>query len=726
MVSGGVDMIRNEPVQSELIKEKKLLRKKNTNALLCCIAGVAINLIFTNIASRSGFPVYLDTVGTILAALLGGYLPGVIVGFTTNLFKGISDISSIYYGVLNVIIAVSTAFFAKKGLLKKFWGILLTLIILTLIGGGLGTLLPWFMDELTFDAESLGAKIYRTGHFSTSTAQLFANLITDFFDKSLTLIFVFIINKLIPNKIKHTFRLAGWKQTPLSAEEEKAARSANSRLMSMQTKILLLLIVAMVAIAAAATSISIMIYRSTAIKEHTRTAQGAASMAAGAIDPEMVGTYLEDGEDAPGYTATKDMLYRIRNSSPDIEYVYVYSIQKNGCHVVFDLDTDDLQGDPAGTIVPFDESFMELVPDLLDGKEIEPIITDDTYGWLLTVYQPVYDSAGNCVCYAAADVSMKQITDNERNFLVEELSLFLGFFILILIVVWELVEYNMVLPVNSMALSADAFAYNSEEAREVSLEKLRCLNIHTGDEVENLYRAFVKTSEDSVNYVTAIQEKTETIANMQNALIMVLADIVESRDNNTGDHIRKTAAYTAIIMKHMRQLGIYTNQLTEQFVSDVVNSAPLHDIGKITVPDAILNKPGRLSDEEYEIMKEHAIAGSEIISKTIGLVPQSGYLSEARNMAEFHHEKWNGKGYPHGLKGTDIPLSARIMAVADVFDALVSKRSYKEPFTFEKAKEIIHEGAGSHFDPRIVEAFFDAEEEVREVAEKFNMADTPL
>ena len=726
MVSGGVDMIRNEPVQSELIKEKKLLRKKNTNALLCCIAGVAINLIFTNIASRSGFPVYLDTVGTILAALLGGYLPGVIVGFTTNLFKGISDISSIYYGVLNVIIAVCTAFFAKKGLLKKFWGILLTLIVLTIIGGGLGTLLPWFMDELTFDAESLGAKIYRTGHFSTGTAQLFANLITDFIDKSLTLIFVFIINKLIPNKIKHTFRLAGWKQTPLSAEEEKAARSANSRLMSMQTKILLLLTIAMVAIAAAATSISIMIYRSTAIKEHTRTAQGAASMAAGAIDPEMVGTYLEDGEDAPGYTATKDMLYRIRNSSPDIEYVYVYSIQKNGCHVVFDLDTDDLQGDPAGTIVPFDESFMELVPDLLDGKEIDPIITDDTYGWLLTVYQPVYDSAGNCVCYAAADVSMKQITDNERNFLVEELSLFLGFFILILIVVWELVEYNMVLPVNSMALSADAFAYNSEEAREVSLEKLRCLNIHTGDEVENLYRAFVKTSEDSVNYVTAIQEKTETIANMQNALIMVLADIVESRDKNTGDHIRKTAAYTAIIMKHMRQLGIYTNQLTDQFVSDVVNSAPLHDIGKITVPDAILNKPGRLSDEEYEIMKEHAIAGSEIIGKTISLVPDSGYLSEARNMAEFHHEKWNGKGYTHGLKGTDIPLSARIMAVADVFDALVSKRSYKEPFTFEKAKEIIHEGAGSHFDPRIVEAFFDAEEEVREVAEKFNMADTPL
>lgn len=712
--------------QAEMLTEKKLLRKKNTNALLCCIVGVAINLIFSNLAKLSGFPVYLDTVGTILSAVLGGYLPGVIVGFTTNLLKGITDITSIYYGVLNVIIAVCTAFFAKKGLLKKVSGILLTLIILTLIGGGLGTLLPWCMDELTFDAESLGAKIYSTGHFSTDISQLIANLITDFMDKFLTLLFVYIINKVIPDNIKQTFRIAGWKQTPLSAEEEKAARSANSRLMSMQTKILLMLTVAMVAVAAAATSISIMIYRSNAIKEHIRMAQGAANMAATIIDPDKVADYLENGSDSPGYNETKNMLYRIRSSSPDIEYIYVYSIRKDGCHVVFDLDTDDVAGDPPGTIVPFDESFLELVPDLLAGKEIEPIITDDTYGWLLTVYQPVFDSAGNCVCYAAADVSMNQINDDERNFLVEELALFLGFFILILIVVWELVEYNMVLPVNSMALSADAFAYNSEEAREVSLEKLRYLNIHTGDEVENLYRAFVKTSEDSMNYVTAIQEKTETISRMQNALIMVLADIVESRDKNTGDHIRKTAAYTAIIMKHMRKLGIYTDQLTDKFVADVVSSAPLHDIGKITIPDAILNKPGRLTDEEFEKMKEHAIAGSEIIGKTISLVPDSGYLSEARNMAEFHHEKWNGKGYPHGLKGTDIPLSARIMAVADVFDALVSKRSYKEPFTFEKAQEIIREGAGSHFDPRIVEAFFDAEAEVREVAEKFNMADTPL
>ena len=177
---------------------------------------------------------------------------------------------------------------------------------------------------------------------------------------------------------------------------------------------------------------------------------------------------------------------------------------------------------------------------------------------------------------------------------------------------------------------------------------------------------------------------------------------------------------------HTANSAIIQNQLTDQFVSDVVNSAPLHDIGKITVPDAILNKPGRLDDQEYERMKGHAKAGGDIIAKTIGLVPQSGYLSEAKNMAEFHHEKWNGSGYPHGLKGTAIPLSARIMAVADVFDALVSKRSYKEPFTFEKAQEIIREGAGKHFDPRIVEAFFDAEDEVREIAEKFNMGDMPL
>ncbi|MBQ2669997.1 MAG: HD domain-containing protein [Clostridia bacterium] len=314
---------------------------------------------------------------------------------------------------------------------------------------------------------------------------------------------------------------------------------------------------------------------------------------------------------------------------------------------------------------------------------------------------------------------MNLLSNYGYGFVARLISMLLGFFVLILAFGIWFTERSLILPVNTMAYCAGAFAYNSDEAREESVQRLKALDIHTGDEIENLYHAFVKTTEESMQYVTDIQRKTETISKMQNGLIMVLADMVESRDKCTGDHVRKTAAYVQIIMEEMKARGIYEDRLTDQFIEDVKNAAPLHDIGKIYISDVVLNKPGKLTDEEFEIMRSHTTLGSTIIDRAIEIVPESGYLEEAKNLSEYHHEKWNGKGYPHGISGEDIPLSARIMAVADVFDALVSRRSYKEPFTFEKAVEIIREDAGTHFDPLVVEAFLGAEDRVREVAEEF-------
>jgi response regulator RpfG family c-di-GMP phosphodiesterase len=220
-----------------------------------------------------------------------------------------------------------------------------------------------------------------------------------------------------------------------------------------------------------------------------------------------------------------------------------------------------------------------------------------------------------------------------------------------------------------------------------------------------------------------MEKQQEVINKLQNGLILVLADMVESRDQCTGDHVRKTAAYTGIIMRELKKEGIYTDQLNDEFINDVVNSAPLHDIGKIQVSDTILNKPGKLTDEEFAKMKTHTTAGAEVIAHAMNTVSgiDSAYLKEAKNLAHYHHEKWDGSGYPSGLKGEEIPLSARIMAVADVFDALVSKRSYKDGFPFEKAMEIIREGSGKHFDPKIVDAFMRASDEVRQVMEKKSM-----
>lgn len=202
-------------------------------------------------------------------------------------------------------------------------------------------------------------------------------------------------------------------------------------------------------------------------------------------------------------------------------------------------------------------------------------------------------------------------------------------------------------------------------------------------------------------------------------MISVMADLVESRDKSTGTHIKNTSAYVSIICDELIDEGLYSDVVDEDYKNNVVASAPMHDIGKIKISDAILNKPGKFTDEEYAIMKTHSEEGAKIIAtvkKTIeSEALNEDYLGEAENMAHYHHEKWNGKGYPCGLAGEQIPLSARIMAVADVFDALVAERVYKPGMPFDKAMSIIKESAGEHFDPVIVQAFVNAEEKIRAV-----------
>lgn len=198
----------------------------------------------------------------------------------------------------------------------------------------------------------------------------------------------------------------------------------------------------------------------------------------------------------------------------------------------------------------------------------------------------------------------------------------------------------------------------------------------------------------------------ERVSNMQFGMITLMAEIVENRDDNTGGHIKRTAKYVESIAKELKRQGVYKDILTDRYMRDMVVAAPLHDIGKIHIPDAVLNKPGKLTQEEFEIMKTHTLAGEELLTHAKAELGESGYLNTAVEMAAYHHEWWNGKGYPYGIGGSEIPLCARIMAVADVFDALTSKRCYKSAMPVEKAYSIIREESGTHFDPAVVEAFF--------------------
>ena len=195
-------------------------------------------------------------------------------------------------------------------------------------------------------------------------------------------------------------------------------------------------------------------------------------------------------------------------------------------------------------------------------------------------------------------------------------------------------------------------------------------------------------------------------------VIESMASLIESRDGNTGDHIKNTAKYVSVIANEMLRMHLHPDIITEKYVDIIVKVAPLHDVGKIKVSDVILNKPGKFTPEEYEIMKNHAAYGGEIVEAVLGKNADAQMVQIAKDIARYHHEKWDGNGYPEGKAGEDIPLSARIMAVADVFDALVSKRVYKDPFSVEKAFEIIQEEAGKQFDAEIVRVFMKKKQEI--------------
>lgn len=195
-------------------------------------------------------------------------------------------------------------------------------------------------------------------------------------------------------------------------------------------------------------------------------------------------------------------------------------------------------------------------------------------------------------------------------------------------------------------------------------------------------------------------------------MVMGFASLVDNRDENTGDHVKRTTAYVKLLANELKEKGFFLDTLTTSYIENLVMAAPLHDVGKIAIPDAILLKPGKLTDVEFEIMKTHASRGGEIIKELFSGMGDDEYEKIAYEVARHHHEKWNGKGYPDNLSGLQIPLCARIMTVADVFDAVSSSRCYRAAMPLEKCFYIIENGAGEDFDPIVASVFLDMKDEI--------------
>ena len=218
------------------------------------------------------------------------------------------------------------------------------------------------------------------------------------------------------------------------------------------------------------------------------------------------------------------------------------------------------------------------------------------------------------------------------------------------------------------------------------------------------------------NEVSDLKEQITRLKNLLNGIVFVLTDIAENRDKGTGGHIERTTSYIKILIDRMKAKGIYSSELNSMDLETLYSSVYLYDIGKINIPDEIINKPGRLSADEFEIMKTHAMEGEKIIDRIIAKTgSNSEYLKNAKLFAGYHHERWDGKGYPHKLDRLNIPIQGRIMAIVDVYDALVSERPYKKPFTCEEAAKIIIDSSGEMFDPLITEAFYEVKNQFEAV-----------
>ncbi len=616
-------------------------------------------------------------------------------------------------------------------------------LVLALIGGGVGSVLTWMLYGFSFGTGiSAPFAIFLNANTTLGVffSQFLADMAIDVVDKLVVVTAAFALFKwgLPDGLLAHCPGGEPYMRDPSGFDCRRPSVSFYSvidgkRRMSLRSKMGCIIVMTAMILGTMATIISYGLYKDATEEVYKTVGKTATQLMCYTLKGDVLEYYENNPQEDLRYRRIVEALTKIRSSFPNIKYMYVYQIKADGCHVLFDLDTEDTLGGSLGDVVAFDDEFRNRLPALLAGQEMEPIVSNGKYGWLLSTYMPIRNSAGECVAYAGTDISMAEVITSRYIFVIRMASLLFAASICAIGLTLWYTQRKVVDPLDELALATHNFAFREEDERADNSESLHNLDIDTGDEIENLYHALEKTTEDMVAYIhrlhamndEIVAQSTE-ITRLQDNIILAFATIVENRDENTGGHIRRTSLYVKMLAQALKGHQLDDVDITPTYLLKIEKSAPLHDIGKIRIPDAILNKPGPLTDEEFEVIKTHPAAAKRILEEVLrGISDENqlseaidmaychherwdgNQLSEAIDMAYCHHERWDGKGYPQGIAGRAIPLSARIMAVADVFDALVSKRSYKEAFSCEKAVAIMKEGAGTQFDPQIIAVFLD-------------------
>ena len=609
---------------------------KLVQIIILIVIGIVINRLLADLAIYFQLPLYLDSVGTIVVAVIGGFSPGAIVGFLTNFIGGFVDSSTFYYGTINVMIAVCAGIAARRGAFHHVSRLPLLLGMLMILSIPC-SVLSYFLFDFKI-AENVVTPIATALHESglpVLLSQILADFCTEIPDKSISIIVAYVLIRLTPRWFVTAF------DSVSGRSHEDHYRSKNE-IHTLKAQVTALLFVSSFALAVVATAVAYKTYSEAEIHETTLLA-------------ESVNRLVSDA---------------IQNADSTTLHEYIHDLK--GKH----------------------PRILTITPGM-----------HETGKWDVSI---VCTEAPNPVC---TKFSLAAIRISVVLFCTKIFSTLFGLLLAIVFTAILIANRRVVYPIHEMTLEMDNFAYDSSRGRRESINQIKGLEVVTGNEIENLHSAI----EEIDLYINKSEYQAASIAALQTNIITVLGDMVENRDENTGGHVRRTAAYAELIARQLQREG-KEPEIDDAFISTIAVAAPLHDIGKINISDVILNKPGKLTDEEFAEMKKHTVYGRDMLVRASKNLGETAYLKMAKEIAYSHHEWWDGsRGYPERLKGKDIPLSARIMAVADVYDALVSERPYKKAFSVDEAFRIITEDSGTHFDPEVVDAFVKNRETVEQI-----------
>ena len=690
---------------------KKYFTLPNLLAFVACL-GLEIGAFY--LSRYVSFPI-LFHLGVFLLASATGMLPALVAIAIAAAVAYPVDHSSFYYmivGLWIVIIGGVLEQFPKlKGPLKAVIFAVVSILGVASIDAGLhyfilrGGTYSSFQPKWFVELWDLDGKVHPYFAFFLP-ALLFAAI-----DLSLTTVVSLIVRVFTPRSVLALFYAVPLEKKAQQQKEDRRVR------FSIRSKIGAFNAIVTLAIGVTVVGLTTSSYQREGIDSYSRLTQ-AYVLGANQLLEKGDAEIMVSSPTSERYGTIKGRLDSFyENAGVEVAYIYAYQMIRDEsgapfCKTIYDCEPEVAYGE----VIPFDAYFLSFEQQLFDPadtQEIGPVIGSDEYGWLMTYYHPLLDSTGKKVAYICVDVDMTDVMANINAFAGQLSSLFAFVLIAMFVVTTALISRFIVNPIKTLESRTSDFKATSPLEWEQSPAKAVQKAILSHDEIGNLYEAIVASEDSICSSFREIQDQQEKMLLMERNIIYTMSVMVEARDKNTGDHIRKTQFYASLIVNGCLARGLFPDTVTSEYARNLVLAAPLHDVGKIMISDVILNKPGKLTDEEFLLMRQHVAEGAKIIDMALQGVSGTTYLSIARDVALYHHEKYDGSGYLAGLKGEEIPLSARIMAIADVFDALVSKRSYKDPFPYEKAIGIMKEGRGTHFDPTLIDLFLSENIQIR-------------